>query len=808
MVHNHYLPSKFTLTLWLVPSDAIRKQTLKILKDKRHPLTHSLSTAIGAIETLDIEESLYLKPATLDSAHTIIVATMQSFKRDDKTGLRVHRENGELMEHFTRHPKAAAEGKHSLVDALRLRHPFIILDEAHNNGSPLAMDVLAAFRPSAVLELTATPDRQHTPSNVLRSISASVLQAEDMLKLPLELSVHEDWKICLRDAVNRRAQLQKDAGEEEKLTQEKIRPVLFIQAEKNIKGQENMTPDKVKEHLIADFHFTENQIAICTGAIDELGDRNMGDENFPAVIITVDKLREGWDCPFAYVLMTFRNTTSSTAVEQVVGRILRMPQVKRKRTETLNRAYCYACSNDFSTVVRSLKDGLVEAGFERQDTADILVLPDSGHAEDDDLFSHNHDTIVPLPTVSRETTDAESGETITTKQFIAPDLRDFSPSLIASVELDPEAGTLTLRGKPSPALQKKLYAAIEKATDKDEAEKFKLTLDQELARKRTQRDPATFPSRVGEVFTIPLLQLKQGDFLDEFEESLLLEGEWTLTDDFDSILTHNEFSTNPEETKKYRFDLQQEKIQYTFYEEQDADLALISEEKGWTSASLTQWLDLNIDFPYSDQEDKVAWILRMVAELQDRPMAIEELAFRKYRLREAVRNKLRDGLTLIKQRKFSKLLESLDDFQVDRSGKHIRFADGRYAYNRAYNGSYQFQKHFFPQIGDLKGEGEEFDCATRIDQHPNVKWWVRNVEKQLGAFWLQTSRDRFFPDFIAELHDGTIAIIEYKGAHIAENKMETEKKDIGELWASRGGAKTRFAMVINKNWQELDQVLK
>lgn len=163
MVHNHYLPSKFTLTLWLVPSDAIRKQTLKILKNKRHPLTRSLSSAIGAIETLDIEESLYLKPSTLDSAHTIIVATMQSFKRDDKTGLRVHRENGELMEHFTRHPKAADEGKHSLVDALRLRlrHPFIILDETHNNGSPLAMDTLAAFRPSTVLELTATRIDQH-----------------------------------------------------------------------------------------------------------------------------------------------------------------------------------------------------------------------------------------------------------------------------------------------------------------------------------------------------------------------------------------------------------------------------------------------------------------------------------------------------------------------------------------------------------------------------------------------------------------------------------------------------------------------
>jgi len=48
------------------------------------------------------------------------------------------------------------------------------------------------------------------------------------------------------------------------------------------------------------------------------------------VIITVQKLREGWDCPFAYVLCSLRETRSATAIEQIVGRILRLPRARAK----------------------------------------------------------------------------------------------------------------------------------------------------------------------------------------------------------------------------------------------------------------------------------------------------------------------------------------------------------------------------------------------------------------------------------------------------------------------------------------------
>ncbi len=794
MVKQHYLPAAQTLTIWLVPTDAIRTQTLRILKNREHPLTQSLRRAIGSIEVLDVTEALYLTPSTLDTHHTIIVATMQSFKREDASTLKVQQENGHLMDHFTHQPDAVKKGNHSLVDVIRLRRPFVIVDEAHNQGTTLALDTLTDFHPCAVLELTATPDRNHSPSNVLRSVSASILQAEDMLKLPLELSIHQDWQVVLRNALSRRSQLEKDAQDEEAEGGKYIRPVLFIQAEKKHKNKDTMVPEKVKQALIKDFNLTDKDIAICIGGLDEIGDRQMEDADFPRVIITVDKLREGWDCPFAYVMMTFRNTTSKIAVEQVVGRILRMPYVQRKKRESLNRAYCYACSSDFSEVVRNLKDGLVQSGFERMDSQDLIVMPDDGREGNENLFDQQKDVSIDLPVVGGE--------------LKVPDLSGFSPTMLKNIELNPEEGTITLVGKPTPAFKKKITEAVAKVAGADEGDKFKLDMDQKLEYRRTGRNPQEFPSRQGNLFSVPYLMLRQGSFLDKFEETALLDGEWTLSKDFDATLTDEEFSTNPEEMKKFRFDMRSGHVHYSFYEQQEKELLLHEREAGWDTISLVQWLDFNIDFHYADQPDKVAWLRRMLEELiTNRGVTIEELAFRKFRLRETVRKKLESGLKHIKQQNFNDLFKNEDTFEVPGGEHSLTFSEGHYGYNSAYNGSYDFQKHFFPQIGDLKSKGEEFDCACRIDQHPDVEWWVRNVEKQPGAFWLQTSRGRFYPDFIVKLTSGKVIVIEYKGKHLSENTSEVEKDDIGQLWERRSANTCRFSMVKDKNWKELQSKL-
>lgn len=48
-------------------------------------------------------------------------------------------------------------------------------------------------------------------------------------------------------------------------------------------------------------------------------------------------LKEGWDCSFTYVFCSVANIHSAKDVEQILGRVLRMPYAKRRKNEVLNR---------------------------------------------------------------------------------------------------------------------------------------------------------------------------------------------------------------------------------------------------------------------------------------------------------------------------------------------------------------------------------------------------------------------------------------------------------------------------------------
>jgi hypothetical protein len=98
-----------------------------------------------------------------------------------------------------------------------------------------------------------------------------------------------------------------------------------------------------------------------------------------------------------------------------------------------------------------------------------------------------------------------------------------------------------------------------------------------------------------------------------------------------------------------------------------------------------------------------------------------------------------------------------------------------------YRGEYKFRKHYYPFIGELESSGEEFDCAQIIDSLPQVKYWVKNMPNQPEAsFWLPTSTDRFYPDFVAELNDGRIFVVVYKGKPYVTNDDSKEKRNLGE----------------------------
>ena len=389
-----FLRQERAVVLWLVPTNTIKAQTLAALRNRQHPYREALDRTLEAgVTVLDLTQAQYVTRPTLDSTTTIIVSTLAALRVEDTNGRKVYEQNGHLMAHFRElSDKALApldkyeDGKPipSLANLLKLRRPIMIIDEAHNARTGLSFDTLARFNPSCIVEFTATPDTVNSPSNVLYHVSASELKAEHMIKMPIDIECREDWKATLTATIEKRNELEQLSIIEREATGEYIRPIVLVQAQANSKTGETLTVDKLKAALV-DMKIPEEHIAIETGTVHGLDGKNILSETCPIrYILTVDKLREGWDCPFAYILCSVRATRSPKAVEQLLGRVLRMPQAKRKTQEALNIGYARSASSHMLQVASELQDALVNIGFTKFE-AQQAVPPQAEMDMRDDL---------------------------------------------------------------------------------------------------------------------------------------------------------------------------------------------------------------------------------------------------------------------------------------------------------------------------------------------------------------------------------------------------------------------------------------
>ena len=280
---SELLKTESPIVLWLVPSNAIRDQTLSALKNRSHPYRDALESARRNVEILTIGEALYLSPHILNTKTTIIVSTMQAFRVEDTDGRKVYEPSGALMGHFTHLPDETLSGiehengkpVYSLANLLCVKRPLVIVDEAHNARTELSFETLSRFNPSAIIEFTATPDTEQNPSNVLYTVSAAELQAEDMIKMPIQLETDPDWKRLLSAAIAQRNTLEVDAAKERGETGEYIRPVMLIQAQPRRRNQETLTVEVVEKCLLEEHNIPEEQIARATGEDRELDDVDM-----------------------------------------------------------------------------------------------------------------------------------------------------------------------------------------------------------------------------------------------------------------------------------------------------------------------------------------------------------------------------------------------------------------------------------------------------------------------------------------------------------------------------------------------------
>jgi len=378
--------------LWIVPTKAIYEQTITAFRTREHPYRQMLEKISGGKVRL-LQKSDRFTRQDVDSYLCVMMLMLPSANR--QTGrefLKIFRDSGGYTSFFPEQDDATANAtlsdchrdleksddgdwvKHSLINVLKLIRPTVILDEAHkaygtnDKSNREFVQSVNRLNPRLVLELSATP--KIGISNILVNISGADLQAEEMIKLPIEIHSfsNSDWKHTLAETQRKLNELGAEAEKLRARENRYVRPIALVRVQRTGGDQTQrglIHAEHAREYLIRSLAVPENQIRIQSSEQKELaGEDLLSDLSTVRWIITKDALKEGWDCSFAYVLTLLDNTTATTAMTQMVGRVMRQPHARNiAQSDDLNRCYIYCYNQDVGEAAKNVKVGLEKEGL-------------------------------------------------------------------------------------------------------------------------------------------------------------------------------------------------------------------------------------------------------------------------------------------------------------------------------------------------------------------------------------------------------------------------------------------------------------
>jgi type III restriction enzyme len=313
------------------------------------------------------------------------------------------------------------------------------------------------------------------------------------------------------------------------------------------------------------------------------------------------------------------------------------------------------------------------------------------------------------------------------------------------------------------------------------------------------------------VFRVPLLAVKVGDLFEQFNRDHFLNEPWAIETE-DTAPLAARFSSDEQAAQEARIDVDEGRVKLKYIDDIQLQLAFAAGERNWTNATLVNWLDRRLPnradiLPLSSK----LFIAKLIQEFEaKKSLTLAEIAQVKFRLSDALNRFVAERNIARAERAFRSFLKGVGpkahEFRTSNDVALV-FQPQTYAYRRPYRGRTELTKHYFDVIGDLEGEGEEFDCALHIDRMPQVETWVRNADRQKSSFWLQTSTDKFYPDFVALLKDGRVLVVEYKGA-LNKSDDTREKELVGALWADASKTpRCLFVMCKDKDFEAINRAI-
>ena len=753
------------VVVWLVPSDSILTQTVRNLSDANHPYRQKLDQDFAGRVGVYTKEMLLngqnFSPDTVREMLTLCIMSYGSLRIDSKKKdvRKVYQENGNLFRFadFFRDKDAllADTPDTALIQVLRHLEPVVIVDESHNAGSDLSVEMLNNLNPSFVLDLTATPRKN---SNIISYVDARELKKEHMVKLPVVVYNRTTRQSVIQDAIQLRGSIEKEAIAAEEAGGKYIRPIVLFQAQPKTSDNSD-TFDKIKA-LLMDMGIPEEQIAVKTSNVDDLKGRDLMGRDCPVrYIITVNALKEGWDCPFAYILASLANRTSTVDVEQILGRILRQPYAMQHASPLLNTSYVLTNSVDFHSTLEKIVAGLNKAGFSRKDyrigetieTPQAPVQPETVQTE------------IPMkPTPAEDTFEDINTQEVRT-----------------ALESGDAAGSSVVKMVQEATQQAESYSEAVSTPDDG-------FMGGELGDMLKQN--AMQPYLVEEVSSLRIPQFFLRSVPDLFGgEFELLEPE-NLSEGFSlsgqDAQVHFELATGD----MYRVDVEEKGEAVPKYKRADSELseyirnrlAQLPPEKKIQSCTNMLCAQINRNNRYAAAEIN-DYVRRIVAGMTADELAAMETAIPTYAAK--IQEKIKGLEEAYREDQFLRWLDT--GKIVCRESYTLRPvitpADTTDAIPKSL---YEAEKN------DMNnGEHELIDAVVALG---NVKWWHRIIER--NDFRLNGYINHY-PDFMVMTNSGKLVLIEYKGDD-RDNSDSERKLKLGRKWQAQCGQNYRYFMVF------------
>lgn len=767
-IFDSFPPNKEKVVIWLVPSITILDQTVKNLSDTSHPYRQKIDTHFrGRVEVYEKDDLLQgtgFNSTTVKEQLSIFVLSYDSFRTKSKEGRKVYQENENLTSFFDGTKtelllEDSSEG--SLMNAIRKLNPVVVVDESHNAESVLSVEMLNNLNPCFVFDLTATPREN---SNIISFVDSLALKKENMVKLPVLVYNHHDVNEVISSSVELRNNLELTAKTLEKKGGEYLRPIVLFQAQPR-SDEDNETFEKLKERLI-NKGIPEEEIAIKTAKINDIKDIDLLSPDCKIrYIITINALKEGWDCPFAYILASLANRSSKVEVEQILGRILRQPYTKKLGDSLLNMSYVFTASQNFHDTLEAIVSGLNKSGFSRKD----------------------------FRVTQEQVKQAEKTEGITQLGLKT----ETSSDILEEINEQPITSQKATAGK-------NIVEIVE--TAKLEEDKFENKVSEaendiawgytdDLAKATNLIPVKDHFKDIYKGVELPqfFIKLPDNSLFDEGDKDTLLSSENLLDDEFELKKQNTEIDFDAISLEVYQVDIEEsgKKDDYTpkyrkLSENQSkAFLEYINSLPEESQINELTGLILNSmgrmeQFADSDLK---TYIRRVIEDMDNAERT--EIKSNPYTYARKIKIHIERLAEKRTEDVFSKWIDTGKVFLKNSFilPNHITPTTSNDSITKSLYTAEQEMNNF------------ESEFTTQIASLDNVKFWHKIIERK--GFCINGFINHY-PDFLIYTESGKVVIVETKGDHL-DNSDSVRKLKLGRIWANKAGGKYRYFMVFKEN---------